>query len=54
MFTSEGDHLSAIPRRYAIYHAAEIANPSLSPMYAVTPENTAPMAIPSKTLGEDQ
>ena len=54
MLTSEGDHLSAIPRRYAIYHAAEIANPSLSPMYAVTPENTAPMAIPSKTLGEDQ
>ena len=54
MFTSEGDHLSAIPRRYAIYHAAEMANPSLSPIYAVTPENTAPIAIPRRTFGDDQ
>ena len=46
MLTSEGDHFSAIPSKYAIYHAAEIARPSFSPIYAVTPENTAPMAIP--------
>ena len=46
MLTSEGDHFAPFPSKYAIYHAAEIARPSLSPIYAVTPENTAPMAIP--------
>ena len=46
IFTSDGDHLSAMPSRYAIYHAAEIARPSFNPIYAVTPENTAPIKMP--------
>ena len=50
MLTSDGDHFSAIPNTYAIYHAAEIARPSLRPIYAVTPENTAPIAIPKRTF----
>jgi len=54
IFTSLGDHWLAIPRRYAIYHAADIARPNFSPMYAVTPEKTAPIRIPIKTLGVDQ
>ena len=32
MLTSDGDHLSAIPSKYATYHAAETASPILSPM----------------------
>ena len=50
MLTSEGDHFKAIPNTYAIYQAADIANPSFSPIYAVTPEKTAPMAIPNSTF----
>ena len=32
MLTSEGDHFKAIPKTYAMYHAAEIARPSFKPM----------------------
>ena len=32
IFTSEGDHFSAIPSKYAIYQAAEIAKPSFNPI----------------------
>ena len=32
MLTSEGDHLSAMPSKYAMYQAAEMARPSLRPM----------------------
>ncbi len=32
MLTSDGDHFSAIPKTYAMYHAADIARPSFRPM----------------------
>ena len=32
MLTSEGDHCSAIPVRYATYQAAETARPIFKPM----------------------
>ena len=32
ILTSEGDHLRAIPSRYATYQAAETARPIFSPM----------------------
>ena len=50
ILTSEGDHFSAIPSRYATYQAADTAIPILSPIYAVTPLNRAPIKTPIRTF----
>ena len=37
-----------------MYQAADTASPIFRPMYAVTPANTAPMAMPRSTFHSDQ